>query len=183
MIDSKQATDALADIDDIVRRVRQSQIYQLSSLIMLMWGVLVFAGNNSGWLWPLYGLYFWIGVYVLATAELFAISAYNHAQSRIRTFDRRYLLTFLFIVAFGIFCCVFGQFTPRQQTVFWPVYIMLFYMLAGVWFGTAFIVIGASIIALTLIGYVYIPGMPFLLWMAVVNGGGLFVGGLWMRRS
>jgi hypothetical protein len=182
VIDSRQATDALADIDDTVRRVRQSQIYQLTSLIMLMWGVLVFAGNVSGWLWPGYGLYVWIGVYAFATAGLVAISAYNYSRARIRTFDRRYLLTFLFIIAFGIFCCVFGHFTPRQQTTFWPVYVMLFYMLAGVWFGTAFIVIGASIIALTLIGYVYIPGMPFLLWMAVVNGGGLFLGGLWMRR-
>src|SRR3954471_11328531 len=182
MIDSKQATYALADIDDPVRRLRQSLIYRFTSTIMLMWGVLVFAGNISGWLWPRYGLYFWIAVYVLATASLFAISARSYAQSRIRTFDRRYLLTFLFIISFGIFCCVFGQFSPRQQSTFWPVYIMMFYMIAGAWFGYAFIVIGASIIALTLIGYVYIPGPPFLLWMAVVNGGGLVVGGLWMRR-
>jgi hypothetical protein len=34
---------------------------------------------------------------------------------------------------------------------------------------------------LTLIGYFYIPGAAFLLWMAVVNGVGLVLGGLWMR--
>jgi len=27
-----------------------------------------------------------------------------------------------------------------------------------------------------------IGGAAFLLWMAVVNGGGLILGGLWMRR-
>jgi hypothetical protein len=183
MIDSKQASDALADIDDTVRRVRQSLIYQVSSLAMLMWGVLAFAGNIAGWLWPRYGLYFWIGVYALSIAGFVAIGAYQRSRNRIRVFDGRYFLTFLLIAAFGIFCCYFGQFTPRQQTAFWPVYIMLFYMMAGVWFGYAFLVIGASIIALTLVGYVYIPGLPFLLWMAVVNGGGLFIGGLWMRRS
>jgi len=49
MIDSKQAADALSDIDDIVRRVRQSQIYDSASWIMTWWGVLVFAGNIATW--------------------------------------------------------------------------------------------------------------------------------------
>ncbi|MBR0693832.1 hypothetical protein JQ553_11450 [Bradyrhizobium lablabi] len=50
---------------------------------------------------------------------------------------------------------------------------MLFYAIAGVWFGFAFIV--------TLIHYYY-AGAAFLLWMAVVHGGGLVLGGFWMRR-
>jgi polyferredoxin len=45
MIDSKQAAATLSDIDDIVCRVRQSRIYNLASLIMICWGVLVSAGN------------------------------------------------------------------------------------------------------------------------------------------
>ena len=42
--------------------------------------------------------------------------------------------------------------------------------------------IGAAVIALTLIGYLW-AGPWFELWMAFVNGGGLLLGGLWMRRS
>ncbi|MCK1650356.1 hypothetical protein IVA88_02755 [Bradyrhizobium sp. 149] len=183
MIDSKQASDALAEIDDTVRRVRQSLIYQVSSLAMLMWGLLAFAGNIAGWLWPRYGLYFWIGLYAVSIVGFVLIGNYHRSRSRIRVFDGRYLLTFLLMVAFGIFCCYFGQFTPRQQTAFWPIYIMLFYMMAGVWFGRAFLVIGATIVALTLIGYYFIPGISLLLWMAAVNGGGLTLGGLWMRRT
>ena len=41
MIDSHEASEALADIDDMVRRVRQSRIYDLASQMMIMWGVLV----------------------------------------------------------------------------------------------------------------------------------------------
>ena len=59
---------------------------------------------------------------------------------------------------------------------------MLFYALAGIWFGIAFVAIGLGITALTLIGFFYI-GEVFPLWMAFVNGGGLIVGGLWMRRG
>ncbi len=52
----------------------------------------------------------------------------------------------------------------------------------GLWFGYAFIAIGLAITALTLVGYFFI-GAAFPLWMAFVNGGGLILGGLWMRRD
>jgi hypothetical protein len=59
---------------------------------------------------------------------------------------------------------------------------MLFYSIAGMWLGYAFVLIGVGISLLTLIGYFYVGGLTFLLWMAFVNGGGLILGGLWMRR-
>jgi hypothetical protein len=59
---------------------------------------------------------------------------------------------------------------------------MLFYAIAGMWFGHAFVLIALGISALTLIGYFYVGGAAFLLWMAFVNGGGLLLGGFWMRR-
>jgi len=183
MIDRQQATAALADIDDVVQRVRQSQIYDLSSQIMMLWGVLVFAGNVATWLWPRYGGYIWIAVDIVGVAGLFAINALNYSRTRVRTFDVRMLAMFLLFFAFGFFCThVLGYFTPRQQGTFWPIYFMLFYSIAGLWFGYAFVVIGIAITALTLFGYFYI-GEAFLLWMAFVNGGGLILGGLWMRRS
>jgi hypothetical protein len=58
---------------------------------------------------------------------------------------------------------------------------MMMYSIAGLWFGYAFIGIGLLVSALTLVGYFY-AGNAFDLWMAFVNGGGLILGGLWMRR-
>ncbi len=82
-------------------------------------------------------------------------------------FDVRMLVTFLLFFAFGYFCAnLLGHFTPRQLGTFWPIYFMLFYTIAGLWFGYAFVAIGLGIIALTLIGYFFI-GDAFLLWMAV----------------
>ena len=59
---------------------------------------------------------------------------------------------------------------------------MLVYTVAGLWVGQAFVAIGLGIIALTLVGY-FLVGDAFDLWMAFVNGGGLILGGLWMRRN
>jgi len=183
MIGSKEASETLAEINDIVQRVRQSRIYYLNSLIMVLWGVLVFAGNIATWLWPRYGGYIWITVDIAGVAGLFAISVFTYSRMGVRTFDVRMLVTFLLFFAFGYFCSnVLGHFAPRQQGTFWPIYFMLFYTIAGLWVGYAFVAIGAGITMLTLIGYFYI-GEAFPLWMAVVNGGGLILGGLWMRRS
>jgi uncharacterized membrane protein YeaQ/YmgE (transglycosylase-associated protein family) len=182
-IDSREAASALSDISEISRRVRQSTIYHLASLMLMMWGALTFAGYLAGYLWPRNAGYGWIAVYVAGTIGTIVISPLNRARSGIRTFDIRMFAAFLLFVAFGIFCSVWlGHFTPRQMGTFWPIYFMLFYTIAGLWVGQAFVAIGLGIIALTLIGYFFV-GSAFDLWMAFVNGGGLLLGGLWMRRN
>lgn len=182
-IDPREAVSALSDVKDIVRRVRQSRIYNLASLIMMMWGALTFAGYVASFLSPRTAGYGWLAVYVAGIAGSFAISTFSYPRTGVRTFDMRMLLAFLLFIAFGIFSSVWlGHFTPRQMGTFWTIYFMLVYTIAGLWVGTAFVAIGLSIIALTLIGYFY-TGAAFDLWMAFVNGGGLILGGLWMRRS
>ena len=182
MIDSKQASEALAEIDDIVRRVRQSRIYNLASLLMIMWGGLVFAGNVGSFTWPRYTGYIWIAVNATGVAGSFAISAWTYPRTGVRTFDLRALVAFVLFFAFGFAACALGHFGPREIGTFWAIYFMLVYTIAGLWVGAAFVVIGLSIAALTLVGY-FFAGPWFEPWMAVVNGGGLVLGGLWMRRS
>jgi hypothetical protein len=183
MIDSKEASAALADIDDIVQRVKQSQLYELASLAAIWWGILVFAGNLVTWLWPPYAIHAWATVDIVGVAGLVGLRLLNPPHHpRVSGFDVRLLLVFSSFFAFGYLCTdVIGHFGPRQLGAFWPLYFMLFYTLAGLWFGTAFVAIGLGISALTLVGFFYI-GEAFPLWMAFVNGGGLILGGLWMRR-
>jgi hypothetical protein len=183
-IDAKQAASALSDIDDISRRVRQSRIYDLASQIMIMWGVLIVCGNLADWASPRHGGSIWISVNVLGVLGSAVLSMFGRRRTGVRSFDQRMLAAFLLFFAFGLFCSsVLGHFGPRQMDAFWPIYFMLFYVLAGLWVGNAFVVIGLSITVLILIGYFFVEGSAFPLWMAVTNGGGLVLGGLWMRRS
>jgi hypothetical protein len=182
-IDSKDAASALKDINDVARRVRQSRIYNLTSLIMIMWGVLVFAGHLVEHVLPRDARWSWLVVAVLGIAGSFAISALTHSRTGVRTFDARFFTAFVLFLGFGyLWTFGLGQFTPRQLDAFWPTYFMLVYTIVGLWFGLAFVAIGLGVTALTLIGYFFI-GDWFHLWMAVVNGGGLILGGFWMRRS
>ena len=182
-IDPREAAQALDDIEQIVQRVRRSRTYDIASQMMILWGVLVIAGNIATFAWPRHGGYIWIAINTLGAFGSVAISMFRFPGAVGPGFDARMAIAFLLFFAFGLLCStVFGHFGPREMGAFWPIYFMLFYCLAGLWFGRAFVVIGLGITVLTLIGYFLIGGAAFLLWMAVVNGGGLILGGLWMRR-
>ena len=182
-IDAKQAAQALNDIELIVQCVRQSRTYDIASQMMILWGVLVFVGNIATFASPRYGGYIWIGVNTVGALGAIAISMFRFPGAGGKGFDARMTVAFLLFFAFGLLCSkVFGHFGPREMGAFWPIYFMLLYCLAGLWFGRAFVAIGLGITILTLIGYFFITGGAFLLWMAAANGGGLILGGLWMRR-
>jgi hypothetical protein len=180
---AKEATEALNDIEQIVQRVRQSNIYDISSQILIVAGGLVGLGNIANFLAPSHATFIWIAVNVLTVASVAALSSMGPRMAGVQSFDFRVLGAFLLFYAFGILCSVvLGHYGPRELGTFWPIYFMLFYTIAGLWAGYAFVAIGLSIIVLTLVGYFHI-GSAFDLWMAFVNGGGLLLGGLWMRRS
>jgi hypothetical protein len=182
-IDPKEAAAALSDIDLIVHRVRQSRIYDVASLMLILWGALVFTGNVASYLWPTRAGDIWIAVNAVGVAGSFAVSAFTRRRMSVPNFDFRMAGAFALFFAFGILWSIgLAHFTPRQLGVFWPTYFMMVYAIAGLWVGPAFVAIGLGITALTMIGYVF-AGEMFELWMACVNGGGLILGGLWMRRS
>lgn len=183
MIEAREAGALLSDIDRIGRDVRKSLLYRRTSSMLLLWGVVTFIGyiltfsiqGAAGIIWPIA-----IAAGISGSVIIGAVSA---RREGVHTFDARMLTAFVVFIAFGcVWSIALGGFTPRQLAAFWPSYFMLPYIMLGVWIGRAFVAIGVSVIALTVIGY-YLAGSWFTLWMAVVNGGGLLLGGWWMRRG
>ena len=182
-IDPKSAAAALSDIDAVGAMVRQSVFYRRASLIMILWGVLTGLGYLATWLWPRQAGWVWACVYFLGFIGSFVILAIEKRGTPSRRFDWRIFAAYFLFFFFGfLWSQGLGHFNGRQMSAFWPTYFMLAYMLVGLWAGRALIVIGFGVTALTLIGFVY-AGPWFEPWMALVNGGGLILGGLWMRRA
>lgn len=183
MIDSREASAALDDIEDFGRRVRRSLTYRRAGAMLMLWGAATFAGYLAAFVAPAAARWVWPVVFVVAFAGSVIVGAASARREGVRTFDARMTAAFAVFIGFGcIFSLGLGVFTPRQLGAFWTTYFMLPYMIAGLWFGPGFIVIGAAVTVLTLIGYA-LSGDWFNLWMAFVNGGGLVLGGLWMRRG
>lgn len=182
-IDRNEAVRALGEIDDIAMRVRQSRIYNLTSLILILWGVVIFCAYAVGMLMPRQAGLVWLCANLLGVVGMIGISLFIHEKSGVRTFDWRVLVAFALLFAFGLFWSVgIAHLPSRALNAFWATYWMLIYSVVGLWLGFGFLAVGLGITALTLIGYFFI-GPYFELWMAFVNGGGLILGGLWMRRT
>jgi hypothetical protein len=183
MIDRREASSALADITEFGARVRQALFYRRASAMLILWGVLTFAGHLVTFLAPSRSGYVWIGIMILGLCGSVAIGIVTAKRQGVNNFDARIFAAFVLFIAFGfVWSVAIGQFGPRQLGAFWTSYFMLPYILLGLWLGWAFVAIGSAVMALTFIGYFY-AGDWFALWMAVVNGIGLILGGLWMRRS
>ena len=133
-IDPRDAALALSDVDAISRRVKQSLIYRGSSLIMMLWGVLVACGYTVNMLWPWHAESGWNLIYIVGTAGTVAIVAGQRKTAAGRAFDLRLLLAYVFFFGFGILWTAWlAHFTPRQLGAFWATYFMLGYVLVGLW--------------------------------------------------
>lgn len=183
MIDSRQASAALAEVEEIGARVRQSLFYRRASAMLILWGALTFAGYLVTFLTPQLSRYVWVAIMILGIAGSVVIGIVTAKREGVSNFNARIFVAFVLFIAFGFLWSVaLGQFSPRQLAAFWTSYFMLPYILLGLWLGWAFVAIGATVMALTFIGYFY-AGDLFPLGMAFVNGVGLILGGLWMKRS
>jgi hypothetical protein len=181
-IDRSDASASLADIATVQRRTREAWFYAGSSTLLMVWGGLVAAGYLVTHFDPPAARPVWIAILVAGLATSFAIRIWR-SRAEQRPWDGRIHYALLAIVAFGIYWSVLiDPVRGREMAAFWPTLFMLGYVLAGFWLGRFFIVCGLVVTALTVAGYFWL-GPWFYLWMALVSGGGLMAGGLWLRKA
>jgi hypothetical protein len=181
-LDRKEAVLALDDVEAVVKRVKASIFYRQASAAMIFWGVVIAIGYCLTYAFPAAAGRIWIALNIVGIAGMILVlrSKLSGCDGQ---FDWRFLGAIALFFAFGLLWSgLLGRFGPREADAFWPTLFMFGYAIAGLWLGRAFIFIGIIITALTLAGYLWTASW-FDLYLAVVNGGGLVIGGLWMRRG
>jgi hypothetical protein len=179
-IDRNEANAMLADIEAIGRRVKQSSIYRRSSLVLIFWGVVIVVGNIVGFFDGRWAVYSWTLLDLLGIGGTMVILTRSQGGT---VFHMRIIAAFALLLVFGfIWSTLLGNLGPHELDAFWPTLFLFGYALLGFWLGLTFTVIGVGLTALILAGY-YWAGNAFDLYLAVVNGGGLILCGLWMRRA
>jgi hypothetical protein len=173
-----EAASALRDITLTERRSGEAYGYQRGAPHLIVWGVVWAIGYSLTYFQPHLQLT-WPVLTIAGMAASFWLGARARAGAE---GGGKYLATlvvvFLFIAALF---AILPPHTPAQVGAFFPLLVSLFYAIVGIWTGgRRLIVLSALIVALTLVGFFYLPAY-FALWMAVVGGGGLILGGLWLR--
>ncbi len=181
-ISPNEAGAMLADVDAVVARVKQSRIYRRAGEITILWGAIIVLGHLVAMAAPRWALWEWRAADSLGVAATLVLMLRGRSSAG-RRFPLRLLGAFALFFVFGFaWSDLIGRFGPRELDAFWPTLFLFGYALAGLWFGAAFAALGLALTGLILAGYFW-SGEWFNLWLAVVNGGGFVLCGLWMRRA
>ena len=183
-IDPNEAAASLQDIATIERRTREALCYAGSSTIFVMWGILVASGYGLAELYPRSAWITWLAVTAVGIVATALIGVMRRRARPREARDWRILWALAALAAFGAgWSYLLGPVVPRPlMYAFQPTLFLLGIILAGLWLGRFFVVLGLVGIALIAIGY--LQAEPWLrLWMAAVESGTLIVGGIWLGRS
>jgi hypothetical protein len=183
-IDPSEAATSLEEIATVERRTREAVFYARSSAVFIMWGVLVAFGYGITELYPRSAGIIWLAITAVGCAATAAVIAIRMRARPRAARDWRLIWAMFALAGFGAaWSYLLAPVVPRQLMYgFQPSLFMLGIILAGLWLGRFFVVLGFVGIMLIVIGYLQ-PEPWLRWWMAAVQSGTLIVGGLWLGKS
>ena len=187
MITENEAAESLRDVERVSRRTHVASAYSIASPYLVLWGLVWIAGYTGcgltpveqwGWVWLPCIVVGSVGSTVLGrrTARLGG----SRTTSAKNPTARSLLMALIIMLFMGSVYLVFKPVSPLPYLVFPALIMAVTYALIGTFGLPRFTWIGAGIFVAVMLGYLLAPGlMPF--WIAAAGGGGLVLGGLWMR--
>jgi len=186
MITENEAAESLRDVERVSRRTHVAGAYSAASPHLILWGLVWVAGyTGTGLTAPEQWSWVWLPGIVtgsIGSAMLGRRAARSGATKAGSTNpNARSLLMALIIMLFmGSVYLVFKPVSPLPYLVFPALIMAVTYALIGTFGLPRFTWIGAGVFVTVMLGYLLAPAlMPF--WLAAAGGGGLILGGLWMR--
>jgi hypothetical protein len=182
-LEPREALASLKDIAAVEKRTREALCYSGSSTIFILWGVLVACGYAASIWQPGAARPIWLAVSAIGCIATVAIVAARRPAQPREARDWRIIWAIVALMVFGAgWSYVLGPVVPRHLIyAFHPSLVMLGMILAGLWIGRFFAMLGLAGLGLILMGEQL--GDPWLrVWMAAVQCGTLILGGLWLRR-
>lgn len=187
-ISQAEAASALRDVDAATARMIEMRAYGYASPHLILWGLIWIVGyalmgalpqKDWGWIWLPLDLVGVVGsVTIGQRSGRMKAAAGSTTGPGLGTMMAVMLFVVLFI--FAVYA-VFAPTTPEPYLVFPAMVFGLVYVAAGAWKMPRLAWVGAAVFALSVAGFLLLK--PYLAyWIAAVGGGGLVLGGLWLRK-
>src|SRR5258706_8867633 len=156
LVSRNEAADALHAIAAAENRSSQAYRYEHAAPHLILWGILWAVGYGLTDLAPGSANLIWTAVVLTG----FVVDVI--VEMRVRTADATFGWRFAAIgaIAFVFFAATFAIMNPasgKQIGAFVPLVVATAYALVGIFAGLRFIIAGAIIAALTLIGFFVVP--------------------------
>lgn len=184
LISSGEAAATLRDVDAVGRQTRMAGGYAMASPHLILWGAVWIIGYvATGLTRPaVWGLVWLPLVLVGAIGGMLIAQRSRSRGSRVGVSSATSVLWAVAIAAF--FLSVYTVFRPTTLApylVFPALVTALIYVAVGLYGWPRFGWVGALIFVATMGSYLFAePWLPFCI--ALAGGGGLVLGGLWLRK-
>jgi hypothetical protein len=190
-VDHQEAAAALDSVEEIGSRVKTIHLYRSAAPFLVMWGGVWLVTNAVTDFRPSAALIAWIFSGTVGAIGTVIISIVNSRKwtdrnrptaKEARAIGQRFsMIGITIILYFPVMLAVFGPFTGRQLNAFISLFWTFAYMLAGAIIGWKLFAIGLTATVAIAAGFLFLH-THFLLWMALVGGGALMAGGLWLKK-
>lgn len=183
-ITKDEAAQALSEATLAGGRMREAFGYAKSAPFLLIWGVVWLVADTCTQFAPrLWGV--WPCAAALGFAACLAIGfglPRGSAVAPILARGWRPLATWVVVSLFvASLFLVIPVTSWRESHSISALCFGFIYLGVGLWIGWRIAALGAALIALTLVGFYAVSGW-YPLYMGVVGGGALILGGLWLRK-
>ena len=179
-----EASQALGEIDAAAGRANEFKTYAHIAPFLMLWGVVWMVCDLLVQFEPRWALAWPIGAGLGVLASIFI--GFSLPRDGLTAAERalgwRHMGSWMLVLVFITALLQVIPITSGREihSVFGLVFGFL-YLGFGLWTGWRMAILGLALIALTFIGF-YAIGAWYALYMGLVSGGALVLGGLWLRR-
>jgi hypothetical protein len=180
---SADAAEALRQAERAEQVSHTLRGYQSMAPHLILWGAIYFLAYSFSHFRPAQGGLAWLVLAPLGSVGSFALAWFDKSE-RGDSDGHWAVVPALFATFLGFIAAtalIMQPQDPRQMAAFVPLVVAVAYIVLGLGAGRRIVFAGIALAALTLFGFIALPGW-FMLWMAVVGGGTLILSGLWLRR-
>jgi hypothetical protein len=174
----EQAREALREIEQTRQRSHELGVYRHGGPILLIWGVIWIVGFALSAVAPKHATVVWLALTLMGAAAGWLLSPGRGNLGQ----NLRYVASWMvFLLLLGGSWAILTPQTASQRAALPALLVAAAYAFAGIWWWQRYLWLGLALFAVTLFGFFFAPW--FELWMAVLGGGGLILGGLWLRAA
>ena len=182
-ISKDDAARALGEIDQARGRLHEATAYEHAAPFLIIWGLVWLTADVANQFAPSFDLAWPACVVVGIVASVVTGMAMGGKSARGEAgMGWRQGATWLLVMALilSLFLVVPVTSGREVHSVFGLVFGFI-YLIVGLWMGWRMAALGVALVALTLVGF-YAVREWYALFMGVVAGGALVLGGFWLRR-
>jgi hypothetical protein len=180
-ISRDEAAQALGEIEAARSRFWQAKSYGYAAPFLIIWGLVWMVADLTLQFEPTWGLAWPVAASLGTVASLVAgVSLPRPKADRARgwrNLGATLVVAGFFVALLNVIPITSGA---EVHSIFGLVFGFL-YMGAGLWLGWRLFALGAALAVLTLIGFFAVHEW-YALYMGLVSGGALVLGGLWLRK-